>query len=350
MLTTRRATFFGYVSAVSSIFSLQLGPALAAASMSSLLWRPLWIGIVLLLLAIPLISILAASSARRRLPAPAAGEEDALIPRRPSPSLKTTTTRRFRTTLALMANPTHNFLLLMSVFFFASLASSDTKLLPLYISKRFGWRFASVGYLLSVKAVFNFVFLSCVVPWFLRRRQRRHRAPSSYRTHTPPAPAASADEADPRSRSQSRSRSRVRSEMLHTEARRHAGENAANAHICLVLSVLGALAIALSPTISALVLALLFYALGIALPMFTYSLLKAPGMGLEHQQREDASGMQLFSAVMLVRTVGTLFGAFGMPGLWVAALGAGTWALGLPYAASAACYALAALILTRIEV
>ncbi|KAK4101902.1 hypothetical protein N658DRAFT_523558, partial [Parathielavia hyrcaniae] len=109
-----RATFFGYVNAVSSIFSLQLGPALAAASMGSLLWRPLWIGIVLLLLAIPLISTLAASSARRRLPAPAAGEEDALITRRPSPSLKTTTTRRFRTTLALMANPTHNFLLLMS--------------------------------------------------------------------------------------------------------------------------------------------------------------------------------------------------------------------------------------------
>ncbi|KAK4096149.1 hypothetical protein N658DRAFT_459203, partial [Parathielavia hyrcaniae] len=240
-----RATFFGYVNAVSSIFSLQLGPALAAASMTSLLWRPFWIGIVLLLLAIPLISTLAGPPARRRLPAPAAGEEDALIPRRPSLSLKTTTTRRFRTTLALLANPTRNFLLLLSVFFLASLASSDTKLLPL----------------------------------------------------------------------------------------RNARENAANAHICLVFSVLGALAIALSPAIWALVPALLVYALGIALPMFTYSLLKAPGMGLEHQQqREDASGMQLFSAVMFVRTVGTLAGAVVMPSLWVGALDAGGWALGLPYA------------------
>jgi MFS family permease len=341
------ATFFGYVNAVSSIFSLQLGPALAAASMSSLLWRPFWIGIILLLLAVPLISALPSPpSTRNKSPPSGTDEEDALIPR-PGLDLKSTTARRFRTTLALLANPTRNFLLLLSVFFLASLASSDTKLLPLYISKRYGWRFASVGYLLSVKAVFNFVFLSLVVPWFLRWRQRRHS-----RSRSPVAATASAAEGRSRSCSpRPRSRPRSRSGPATSDtAARSARENVANAHTCLVFSVLGALAIALSPAIWALVPALLVYALGIALPMFTYSLLKAPGMGLERQQTEDASGMQLFSVVMLVRTVGTLAGAVVMPGLWVAALGVGGWALGMPYAVSAVCYALAGVVVRRIEV
>jgi MFS family permease len=338
---SRRATFFGYTNAISSIFSLQLGPALAAASMSSLLWLPLWIGMILLLLAIPLISTLPAPPSHRNLPIPATDEEDALIPR-PGLDLKSTTARRFRTILALLANPTRNFLLLLSVFFLASLASSDTKLLPLYISKRYGWRFASVGYLLSVKAVFNFVFLSLVVPWFLRWRQRRHP-----RSHIGASVTASGSETRPLSRSRSRSRS---APATPDSAARSAQENVANAHTCLVFSVLGALAIALSPAIWALVPALLVYALGIALPMFTYSLLKAPGMGLERQQREDASGMQLFSVVMLVRTIGTLVGAVVMPSLWVATLGVGGWALGMPYAVSAVCYALAGLVVRRIEV
>ncbi|KAJ4291389.1 hypothetical protein N0V88_005982 [Collariella sp. IMI 366227] len=47
-----RATFFGYTNAVSSIFSLQLGPALASATMSTLLWLPFWLGIAILLLCI----------------------------------------------------------------------------------------------------------------------------------------------------------------------------------------------------------------------------------------------------------------------------------------------------------
>jgi hypothetical protein len=348
---SRRAAFFGYTNAISSIFSLQLGPALAAASMSSLLWLPLWIGMILLLLAIPLISTLPTPPSHRNLPIPATDEEDALIPR-PGLDLKSTTARRFRTILALLANPTRNFLLLLSVFFIASLASSDTKLLPLYISKRYGWRFASVGYLLSVKAVFNFVFLSLVVPWFLRWRQRRHP-----RSHSGASVTASGSEtrllshsrSPPTSRSRSRSRSRS-APATPDSAARSTQENVANAHTCLVFSVLGALAIALSPAIWALVPALLVYALGIALPMFTYSLLKAPGMGLERQQREDASGMQLFSVVMLVRTIGTLVGAVVMPSLWVAALGVGGWASGMPYAVSAVCYALAGLVVRMIKV
>ncbi|KAG7283956.1 hypothetical protein NEMBOFW57_010314 [Staphylotrichum longicolle] len=57
-----RATFFGYVNAISSIFSLQLGPALASATMTALLWLPLWLGIVLLLLALPVLSALPSPS------------------------------------------------------------------------------------------------------------------------------------------------------------------------------------------------------------------------------------------------------------------------------------------------
>ncbi|KAK4038615.1 hypothetical protein C8A01DRAFT_47814 [Parachaetomium inaequale] len=258
-----RATFFGYVNAVSSIFSLQLGPALASATMTTLLWLPLWLGIAILLLAVPVISLLPLPAAHHRKPSSAAvaaatDEEDAapLIPSSERPvtlTWKSLTTTRFRAILAILTKaPSRNFVLLLTVFFLASLASSDTKLLTLYISKRYGWRDATTR------------------------------------------------------------------------------ENVGNAYACLVFSVLGAAAIACSPTIWVLGPALLVYALGIALPMFTYSLLRSPGMPGEGGGG-DGHGAQLFSVVMLVRTVGTLVGAVVMPGLWVMGLSIGGWALGLPY-------------------
>ncbi|KAK4152398.1 major facilitator superfamily domain-containing protein [Chaetomidium leptoderma] len=332
-----RATFFGYVNAVSSIFSLQLGPALASATMSTLLWLPFWIGIAILVLAIPVISALppptATTTTSTTTSSPSSDEEEeednplmgdsnsngTTTP--PKKTLQSTTRHHVRTLLALLKNPTRNFLLLLAVFFLASLASSDTKLLTLYISKRYGWKFASVGYLLSVKALFNFFLLWVVIPRFLRLRRRRCRRPALV--------GIGNDDDDGQ-------------------------QNVVHAWLCLVFSVLGALAIALAPTVWLLVPALLVYALGIALPMFTYSLLKAPGMGLlggrGHGGGEGRPGTQLFSVVMLVRTVGTLVGAVVMPGLWVTGLGIGGWALGMPFGVSAVCYAVAGVVVRRIEV
>ncbi len=321
------------MNAVSSIFSLQLGPALASATMSTLLWLPLWIGIALLLFAIPVISTLPPTSTSTVTtatthPTATTTEEEQLLLSTPaitSPpnNLRSTTYRRLRTVLALLTDPTRNRALLLAVFLLASLASSDTKLLPLYISKRYGWRFSQVGYLLSLKAVFNFFLLSVLIPRFLRWRARSVSQGED-------AAGGSSGEA-------------------------HHAQNISHARLCLMFSVLGAAAIGLAPTVVALVPALLVYALGIALPMFTYSLLKAPGMGLEGRwgvlrEGEAGQGMQLFSVVMLVRTVGMLVGAVLMPALYVRGIGIGGWALGLPFGVSAVCYAFAGVMVRRIEV
>ncbi|KAL2255071.1 hypothetical protein VTK26DRAFT_4198 [Humicola hyalothermophila] len=343
-----RATFFGYATAVTSIFSSQLGPAAASATMTMLLWLPLWIGIILLFLTIPVVSALPRAVAHHRLASDTEEGDTAspLIstPARAFPSLdhKPSTASRFRSVLAILTNPSRNFLLLLTCFFLASLASSDTKLLPLYISTRYHWRFSSVGYLLSAKALFNFLLLSLVIPRFLRWRQARRQPRSSS-----PSPPATTGSSDPDGGG---------------DGARDAN-NIASAYTCLVFSVLGALAIALSPVIWALVPSLLLYALGIALPMFTYSLLRSPSMristagtpGAGAEEEEDGSGSggpgtQLFSVVMLVRTVGTLLGAVLMPSLWVAGLGIGGMALGMPYVVSAACYAVAGVLVRRIKV
>lgn len=190
-----------------------------------------------------------------------------------------------------------------------------------------------MGYLLSAKALFNFVFLSVVVPRVLRWRERRGRGRSRSRSEDGLEGSRGAGGGD-------KDRMRDRS-------------NIASAHTCLGFSVLGALAIGLSPSIWALVPSLLLYALGIALPMFTYSLLKSPSMQIatgEDERGEEGLGAQLFSVVMLVRTVGTLLGAVLMPSLWVAGLGIGGMALGMPFVVSGGCYAMAGVLLRKIEV
>ena len=57
-----------------------------------------------------------------------------------------------------------NFKILIGIFFVASFASSNSALLPQYISKRYNWTFAHSGYLLSVKAIVNITLLTLVVP------------------------------------------------------------------------------------------------------------------------------------------------------------------------------------------
>ncbi|KAL2151426.1 hypothetical protein VTH82DRAFT_6524 [Thermothelomyces myriococcoides] len=296
-----RATFFGYVNAVSSIFSSQLGPALASATMSTLLWLPLWLGIAILLLAIPVISVLPLPSTRSHpgmvdeeegaadddrhqyvtpllAAAASAGGRRGGRGRRKGGRLHIRTlrslgARRVGALLGLLTGPTRSLVLLLAVFFLASLASSDTKLLPLYISNRYAWTFASVGYLLSAKALFNFFLLWVVVPRLLRwqqqkRKQKQRDQRGRRQGSLPSSPPTPDDDND--------------SEL---DAGADWRDVLSNAKTCLWLSVAGAACIAASPTIGLLVPSLALYALGIALPMFTYSLLRAPGMGLVGKKR-----------------------------------------------------------------
>lgn len=72
-------------------------------------------------------------------------------------------------------------------------------------------------------------------------------------------------------------------------------------------------------------LALMIYALGSALPVFTMSLVKSPLIALADSDIQD------FSIVMLTKTLGSLVGAPLMTVLWMHAIKLGGIGLGLPY-------------------
>ncbi|KAM7203184.1 hypothetical protein V8F20_004126 [Naviculisporaceae sp. PSN 640] len=362
----QRATYFGQVNAISSIFAYQLGPALASASMSVLLWLPLWLGMFLLVLAIPVVSLLDLGNGpklstlfthsnhrrthkRRESNELQVEEEEGSSLLHPSSSTSTPRSKqssesdvdltqsirsRFYIIIDIVTTYPRNFTLLLTGFFLTSLASSDTKLLTQYISKRYHWKFTSVGYLMSGKAVFNFFLLYFIIPALLRWRERR----ASNRRNMTELGLEGQDDGK--------------------ESKESDKATIAYAHICLVFSVLGALAIGASTTIYALIPSLLLYALGIALPMFTYSLLKSPSMlppldlsgGGNETEKAVASTAQIFSLVMLVKTSGMLVGAPLMASLWVYGVGVGGAGLGLPYFVSAVCYGLVVFIFTRIRV
>lgn len=322
-LITSRATYFSHMNAVSSIFAYQLGPALASATMNGFLWLPLGIGIMLLLAAIPVIATLPSGLPAVRSPSFAsiasADQNTPLIPPVPqaqptadkqtNPSILYTMQTRLATLRTTLAHGPLNFTLLLASFFLTSLASSDTKLLPAYISARYHWRFASAGYLLSAKAVFNFVNLTIVVPALLRCRPWWSQAATPDRAH-----------------------------KWHAQT-------------CLLLSVLGALAVALAPSPAALVPALLLYALGAALPVFTLSLLRSPALrGGEDGDGDQAQQDTVFSVVMLARTAGALVGAPAMAAAWVGGVALGGVALGMPFLGSAAVYAVAMGVVGKIGV
>lgn len=312
-----RASYFGYMSSVSYIVNL-LGPALASLSMTALLWLPFWIGIALLSAAIPVIRMLpnhistsgetkSDEQTQPLLSSPLLKAQD-----QQDTSLLTSVMERFRTLGAVLASHPRNFTLMLICFLLASLASSDTKLLVQYISKRYSWTFASAGYLISGKAVVNFVLLTVVIPRVLRSS----------------ASAVSS------------------SDRL----------NVRFANACFLISVLGAFAIALAATIWLLVPALFVYALGSALPIFTLSLLKSPSITSARSQDDDESASEaqvethIFSIVMLVKTLGSLIGAPLMAFLWVRGIGLGGTALGMPFFISSGLYAVATLVFSQIKV
>ncbi|CAG7559815.1 unnamed protein product [Fusarium equiseti] len=309
----QRAIYFGYMSSVSYVVAL-LGPALASATMSLSLSLPFWLGISLLLLAVPTI---------QRLPSPTdtsqnAGDldEEQQAPLLSSPLLKAqedeqsilhSVVERIRTIKNIVTSHPKNFTLLLFSFVLTSLASSDTKLLVQYISARYKWTFVSAGYLISGKAVVNFTLLTFVIPRLLRPA-------SSVPNETYPEAA---------------DKSNIRHAMY-----------------CLSVSVFGALGIAIAGEIWILIPAMFIYALGSALPIFTLSLLKSPAIsprnGSNNAESTDIEG-HIFSIVMLVKTVGSLIGAPLMAALWVHGLELGGFALGMPFFTSTVCYTVAIL-------
>ncbi|CAG9948111.1 unnamed protein product [Clonostachys rosea f. rosea IK726] len=311
----RRATYFGYMSSISYVVAL-LGPALGSATMSIILWLPFLLGVGLLLVAAPV--ILGLSFPPGHVPSDPDTEEQrqGLLS---SPVLKAQDSQNrdsvfhsvvahLRVLLDIITSHPRNFSLLLFSFFLTSLASSDTKLLVQYISGRYHWTFASAGYLLSGKAVVNFLLLSVIVPRVLRSPRF--------------AGSGSIDRA-----------------------------NVRFANLCLVVSVMGAMGIAVAAEIWILVPSLFVYAVGSALPIFTLSLLKSPSISPRKSDDVDSNvDSHIFSIVMLVKTVGSLLGAPLMAALWVHGITTGGLALGTPYFVSGTCYLIAIGTISSIKV
>ena len=155
-----------------------LGPTIAAFTMSRNLWLPFWINIVLLLSAIPTINMLPTmeethvkkivSDLDSEEAGPLLDERDASPDRYSNafethPSIFQSAILAVRRLLRLITGR-RNFQVLLCSFFLTALASSDTKLLVQYISKRYNWTFAEAGYMLSAKAIVNLTLLALIVP------------------------------------------------------------------------------------------------------------------------------------------------------------------------------------------
>lgn len=143
-----------------------MGPTIASATMSWNIWLPFWINIGLLTCAIPTILLLPAtarstlvdsSAYLSRHPNSADIEETGplLEERDGSPGRYANAfekpqgfaqqTVQAARKLVSMIRGRRNFQILLCSFFLTALASSDTKLLVQYISKRYEWTFAKVS-------------------------------------------------------------------------------------------------------------------------------------------------------------------------------------------------------------
>ena len=110
--------------------------------------------------------------------------------------------------------------------------------------------------------------------------------------------------------------------------------NVLGAEASILISVIGVLCAALAFKFWMLLMALMIYALGSALPVFTMSLVKSQLIALGHSDTQD------FSIVMLTKTLGSLVGAPLMASLWIKAIRLGGMGLGLPYFVSAVSWTL----------
>jgi hypothetical protein len=299
------------MSSVSYIITL-MAPSFAALAMSWNLKMPFWIGIALLILSMAVVTFLPAQSLSAESLENNTVEVEPLLNRssldvkrsrdKAGNSLLSHILSDFQDVCQAFRRPSFRILLL--IFFLASLASSNTPLFPQYISKRYGWTFAKAGYFLSVKAAVNIVLLTIVVPRSINIL--------------------------------------VASQMDGTTI------NLLGATTSLYFSVAGAFLVGLSsknwqlitceasPTVTdcaALTTfsALVAYAVGSALPVFTMSLVKCPAV--VGDGGNDTS--QDYSVVMLTRALGTFAGLPLMTVAWAKGIGIGGFAMGAPYFFSA---------------
>jgi hypothetical protein len=147
---------------------------------------------------------------------------------------------------------------------------------------------AQAGFMLSAKAVVNFTLLAIIVPRVIRKSMSTRTVQGS----------------------------EIRLNYLGAEA-------------SILISVIGVLCVAIAFEFWMLLGALMIYALGSALPVFTMSLVKSQLISLGHSDTQD------FSIVMLTKTLGSLVGAPLMASLWIQAIKIGGLGLGLPYFVSA---------------
>ncbi|KAK8209501.1 hypothetical protein IWZ01DRAFT_520415 [Phyllosticta capitalensis] len=330
----QRTSYIAYISSVNYVVSL-FGPSLASAAMTVNLWLPFYLSIGFLIAALPVVYFLPLKGDDRRdeNTAPSAATKDGEDPEA-EPLLNTASTSSSSPSWSpsssqpqpLLARFLHllhrrpRFLLLLSSFLLTSLASSNTHLLPQYMSARYHRSFASVGPLLSLKAVTNIALLTFVVPVGMRVLLRRH-----HKQHN----NEEGDTTD------------VEAEGYGASSKNHnpatIALNINAALLSLAVSVLGALAIAAAPRVAWLVCALLLYALGSALPVFTMALVEATAS-------TSGGTARVYTVVMAVKTIGTLVGAPLMTAVWVVGInlndgGRGSGAgLGLPYYVSAVLY------------
>ncbi|KAF3047816.1 hypothetical protein E8E11_006655 [Didymella keratinophila] len=319
----QRASYFSYISSTSYVVSF-MGPTLASITMSWSIWLPFSINICLLACAIPTITLLpdahksnVVSTETASLSRSVNGDVEEAGPLLAADSEYGS--RRYAGAfekpqgfvqesiyaarkLVGLVHGRRNFQVLLCSFFLTALASSDTKLLVQYISKRYGWTFAQTGFMLSAKAIVNFTLLAIVVPRLIRKSMANAGAHGS----------------------------EIRLNFLGAEA-------------SMLISVIGVLCVAIAFKFWMLLMALMIYALGSALPVFTTSLVKSQLVALGHSDTQD------FSIVMLTKTLGSLVGAPLMASLWIKAIRLGGMGLGLPYFVSATIYVAAALVVARLR-
>lgn len=152
-----RTSYFAYVSSLSYVFSL-FGPILASTTMSLNLWLPFYLGIGLLIGALPIIAFLPQPALHRTSANEAtedATEETPLVHESISqdepadtPRARPSITKRIFLELKdilylVIGRP--NFQQLLVTVLILGIASSNIGVLVLYISKRYGRTFAEVS-------------------------------------------------------------------------------------------------------------------------------------------------------------------------------------------------------------
>lgn len=163
---TDRPMYISWVNSLLFITGL-FGPSLAALLMEGSLWLPIWIGLAMLLGSIPFLGLLPASKieqVRRRVRRSSGltSQETMLLlgqdiqhdpsthgrvssrERKERSSVSKTILNFLRGYLDLISS-SPQFQTLLVAFFLTGFASSSSALLPLYLTKRYGWTFAQVS-------------------------------------------------------------------------------------------------------------------------------------------------------------------------------------------------------------